>query len=377
MRLDMHFHVVGRGEDINQVDENVYFRPDDNNLFFTRILYGLVENDLQKLGGDIDQSGLVDTEEYLNLVYRLLRTSEELDGIVLLGLDAVYDAKKGNRDDKRTDLWVSNRFLARKVKELNLRLGKEEDTRSREKRFFYGASVSPNRKDWREELDFVLSDPNAVLIKLIPSAQHILLRDQKHKEYYESLAAHRMPLLCHVGPEYSFPEGIREWRLDNFRFLDRPLECGVTVIAAHCATPVFPPPINKNEVKKFYAFMKSANPGRKVHLWGDTSAFSLSTRIPIVQEVLETFPPKWLVNGSDFPIPIDGWIHLPWVTHRITPEEYLGIKKTQNPLDRDVRIKKAHGFSDSILENAEKVLRLPTQETQTGGRRRRREVHAR
>jgi hypothetical protein len=47
------------------------------------------------------------------------------------------------------------------------------------------------------------------------------------------------------------------------------------------------------------------------------------------------------------------------VTHGITVEEYLEIKKTQNPLDRDVKIKRAHGFSDSILENAEKVLRLP------------------
>jgi hypothetical protein len=115
-------------------------------------------------------------------------------------------------------------------------------------------------------------------------------------------------------------------------------------------------------VKEFYAFMKSANPGRKVQLWGDTSAFSLSTRIPIVQQVLEMFPPKWLVNGSDFPIPIDGWIHLPWVTHGVTLEEYREIKKTKNPLDRDVRIKRAHGFSDSILENAEKVLRLPRSE---------------
>ena len=35
MKLDMHFHVVGRGAEINQVDENVYFYPDDNNLFFT------------------------------------------------------------------------------------------------------------------------------------------------------------------------------------------------------------------------------------------------------------------------------------------------------------------------------------------------------
>ena len=359
MKLDMHFHVVGRGADISQVDENVYFYPDDNNLFFTRILYGLVEKDLEKLGADVDQNGTIDTNEYFNLVYQFLTTSEELDGIVLLGLDAVYYPKTGVLDKKRTDIWVSNRFLAKKVKELNGRLSKEKDPKKREKRFFCGASVSPNRKDWREELEFAVSDPDTVLIKLIPSAQHIHLRDRKHKGFYKFLADKHMPLLCHVGPEYSFPEGIREWQLDNFRYLDRPLECGVVVIAAHCATPVFPPPIDKNEVKEFYAFMKSANPGRKVQLWGDTSAFSLSTRIPIVQEILETFPSKWLVHGSDFPIPIEGWIHLPWVTHGITIEEYLEIKKTQNPLDRDVRIKRAHGFSDSILENAEKVLRLP------------------
>jgi hypothetical protein len=78
-----------------------------------------------------------------------------------------------------------------------------------------------------------------------------------------------------------------------------------------------------------------------------------------VQEVLESFPSKWLVHGSDFPIPIDGWTHLPWVIHGVTIEEYLENKKTQNLLDRDVRIKRAHGFSDSILENAQKVLRLP------------------
>jgi len=362
MKLDMHFHVVGRGTDISRVDEDVYFYPDDNNLFFTRILYGLVEKDLEKLGEDLGQDGTIDTKDYFNLVYQFLATSEELDGIVLLGLDAVFDPKTGVLDKKRTDIWVSNRFLSKKVKELNSRLGEEGDSKKRAKRFFYGASVSPNRKDWREELEFAASDPDAVLIKLIPSAQHIRLRDPKHKEYYKFLVDHHLPLLCHVGPEYSFPEGIREWRLDQFKCLDKPLECGVTVIAAHCATPVFPSPVNKNEVKAFYAFMKSANPGRKVHLWGDTSAFSLSTRIPIVREVLETFPSKCLVNGSDFPIPIEGWIHLPWVTHGVTLEEYMEIKKTKNPLDRDVRIKRAHGFSDSILENAEKMLRLPRSE---------------
>ena len=105
--------------------------------------------------------------------------------------------------------------------------------------------------------------------------------------------------------------------------------------------------------------MRSANSGSKIQLWGDTSAFSLLTRIPILEEILETFPPEWLVHGSDFPIPIEGWVHMPGLTYDITWEEYEQIRKTENLLDRDVIIKRAHGFSDSILENAEKVLRLP------------------
>ena len=166
-------------------------------------------------------------------------------------------------------------------------------------------------------MEFVVNDPNAVLMKLIPSVQHINLRDPRHKDYYESLAKNQMPLLCHVGPEYSFPEGIRERERDNFRFLDKPLEYGVTVIAAHCATPVFP--IDKDETKEFGAFMKSANSGGKIRLWGDTSAFSLLTRIPILEEILETFPPEWLVHGSDFPIPIEGWV----TSSRIYPRCYV------------------------------------------------------
>lgn len=104
--------------------------------------------------------------------------------------------------------------------------------------------------------------------------------------------------------------------------------------------------------------MKQANKKGNVQLWADTSALSLSTRISLIPEVVNAFPPNWLVHGSDFPIPIDGWPHLPWGTFDISTEEYVQILKTKNPLDRDVRIKKAHGFSDIILDNADKILRL-------------------
>jgi hypothetical protein len=353
MKIDMHLHVVGRGKDIDQVNDQVFFYPEDNNTLLTRVLYRLVEKYLGKAGADFDQSGTIDTDEYLTLICKYLSTSQEIDGVVLLALDALYDPDSGELDRTKTDLWVSNRFLSRKVKELNDRLTSEGVPR---KRFYWGASVSPNRMDWEEEMEFVLNDPDAVLMKWIPSVQHIDLRNGKHNGYYESLARNQMPLLCHVGPEYSFPEGIREKRRDDFRLLDKPLDCGVTVIAAHCATPVFP--IDKDETQAFGAFMRSANSGGRVQLWGDTSAFSLMTRIPILEEVLDTFPPQWLVHGSDFPIPIEGWVHLPGFTHDVTWEEYKQIRDTENLLDKDVMIKRAHGFSDAILENAEKVLRL-------------------
>ncbi len=356
MRIDTHVHIVGRGEDIERVNDAVYFYPDDNQHWFTRLLYNLVEDDLKKLGGDTDDDGAVSTTEYFDLIYRLLKTSEEVDGVVLLALDAVFSPRDGRLDRRRTDLWVSNRFLHSKVDELNQRL--DDDGLYPGKRFFLGASVSPNRDNWESELSYALQTAEAVLLKLIPSTQHVRMGSSQHDRFFSELAATRLPLLCHVGPEYAFPEGIRQRRLDSFRFLDRALDRGVTVIAAHCATPVFPF-IDRDEVAEFRAFMRSANGDGTTRLWADTSGLSMATRIPLIPRVLDSFNPEELVHGSDFPIPMDAWTHLPLVTHDVSPEEYLAILRTKNPLDRDVRLKRAMGFADSILDHTEKVLRLP------------------
>ena len=357
MKIDIHCHVVGNGSDMGQVDTDVYFNPHDNQHWFTRILYNLLEEDLIRLEADLNEDGKISTQEYFDLLYRLVTSSEEIEGVVLLALDALYNPGTGALDPIKTDLWISNVFLNRKVTELNERLQKESDPRRRNKRFFLGASVSPNRKDWESELEYILTQTKAVLVKWIPSVQHITLMDDGHRAFYEALSSNHMPLLCHVGPEYSFPEGIYEKELDHFRYLEKALDCGVTVIAAHCATPVFPM-IDINQTKEFHAFMENANGDGIIRLWADTSALSLATRIHLIPEILKTFPSKWLVHGTDFPIPIDSWPHLPWVTPHMTFEEYIQIGKTKNPFDRDVRIKRAHGFPNAILENAEKILRF-------------------
>jgi len=75
------------------------------------------------------------------------------------------------------------------VEELNGRIRSE----GIEKTFYLGASVSPNRKDWKAELAYVLGETDAVLIKWIPSTQHIDVRDEIHRDFYRALADAKMP----------------------------------------------------------------------------------------------------------------------------------------------------------------------------------------
>jgi hypothetical protein len=363
MRIDMHCHAIGNGVDIKNADNDVYLYAEDNHLLSTRMLAELVERNLERMISDVNDDGEISTKEYFELLYKLLCASEEIDGAVLLALDAVYSGDSGLLDERKTDLYVSNRFLARKIEELNERL-QGEPCPVNKKRFFLGASVSPNRKDWESELSYVLDKTDAVLIKWIPSTQHIHVADDRHKDFYKALSGANMPLLCHVGPEYSFPEGIRKRELDNYKYLEKPLDCGVTVIAAHCAAPVFPV-IDENQIADFYKFMKNANSGGNIRLWADTSALSLSTRMPFIREILDTFPAEWLMHGSDFPIPVSGWPYSPNVSEGMTAVEYVEryielyreMRRTKNPLDLDVKIKRAHGFSETIISNAEKALR--------------------
>ncbi len=361
--VDCHVHAVGNGKDLSAVDDDVFYEASDNPHWLVRLLQGLVEQQLLGEGADLDHRDSVSTDEYFALLTRLLATSEEVDAIVVLAMDAVYDPGTGRVDSVRTDLVASNRFLSRKLADLNRQLEAAGTT----KRFLLGASVSPNRADWADELDFVIDQTDAVLLKLIPSAQHVDVGHPRHARFWQRLAGAGLPLLCHVGPEYAFAEGRRNWRLDGFRHLEAVLDCGVTVIAAHCATPVFPV-FDLDEFPDFVAFMHRENSGREVRLYADTSALALSTRIPYLRQVAERIPPEWLLNGSDFPIPVDGWAHLPLVAPQVSLEKYLGIVRTRNPLDRDVRIKRAAGLAASILTNARSVLRFgPPEPTETTG----------
>jgi len=72
---------------------------------------------------------------------------------------------------------------------------------------------------------------------MAPGAQNIQPDDPRCLPFYDMLARHRIPLLCHTGSEHTlkaFPD-----KLNDPRRLAPALERGVTVIAAHCGARLF------------------------------------------------------------------------------------------------------------------------------------------
>lgn len=360
--VDMHCHALGNGTDWGKAKagEDLYFVSKDNYHLGVEVLYNSLINYLRRMGAEKGPDGKISTDEYFDLVYEFLASSKELDGLVLLALDAFYEEDTGEANEVKTDLWVPNRFLEKKVAELNARLQAESDPDRQKKRFYIGASVSPNGPDAIEELERVIHDTDAVLIKWIPSVMNISIDNvPKHRAFYDILAKEGMPLLCHVGPEGSFPEGLRQPEKDEWRLLKSPLACGVTVIAPHCATPVVATG-PWGEADEFLKLMEWYNRDGETKLWADTSALSLMFRLRMIKQIVKEFPPEYLLHGSDFPIFDHYWAHLPMVTHDVDPSEYKKICKCENPLDRDILIKRAHNFDERILSNCSKVLRFKT-----------------
>ncbi len=364
MKIDMHCHVLGNGKDIRNVENDIYYNIHDNPMgkfdarkYLVRyVVTKTVEDFLKKEGGKIVNHE-INAADYFEMIFKLLGDSKEIDAVVLLGMDAIYEPRgKHGLKIPETELYVSNKYLNRKINELNERFQKSNDQNVKKKKFLLGASVSPNNPHWETDLKYVINETDAVLLKWIPSAMHIEVWNHDHKPFYEMLAASGIPLLCHVGPEYAFIEGVSESSRDNYKYLETPLEYGVKVIAAHCASPVFP--TDKNTLDGFISFIKSCNTNGQTKLWADTSALMMATRIFLIEKIVRSFRPEWLVNGSDFPVPISGTEHLPLISYDMTIDEYFDIVNTKNPFDLDVKIKRAHKFSESILTNAVKVLRM-------------------
>ncbi len=319
LRIDMHVHMVGNGV----AGSGGWLRLSG----WHRLLARFMVRQLGFPGRVIDE----DLEGiYSDHLLKLVRESS-LDALVLLAHERVHDPDGTPRDDLGS-MYVPNDVV------LNLAAAHPE--------FLAGVSIHPARHDAIQELDRCLAR-GAVLMKCLPNCQNIDPSDERYRPFWERMAEARLPLLAHTGGEHTVP--VVNPALADPKLLRLPLECGVTVIAAHCATKSGP---LERDYFDDWVQMLAEFP----NLYGDISAMVSLNRCDHLRDCLRPRIQPRILHGSDFPVPVLG--HRLWLTGSLSWSEFRRCQKIENPLERDWQFKRALGFGDETCERVASLLRL-------------------
>ncbi len=267
-------------------------------------------------------------ELFVERLVAWLRESS-LGQAVILACDDLYD-EAGLRFPGLSGLFVPNDYvleLSRCFSEL-----------------LPAVSIHPARPDALAELERCAAE-GAVLLKLLPCVQAVDCNRQYYKPFWQRLAQLNLPLLAHTGGEFSLPTHRRD--LQSIESLRLPLECGVTVIAAHCGTPALP--WDRDYFDQFDEMRKSFP-----NLYGDISALSQITHLRTLDRLRKD--PRQILYGSDYPVVTTiFWSRLAgWISNA----ECHRLRSIRNPLEKKFQLTVALGFPAQIFTDIRKLLPL-------------------
>lgn len=318
--LDLHVHVVGNGSG----GTGCWLRVTGWHRPLAAFMLRHISLPAGALRGDLDRL----------FVERLLAQvrGSSLSTVVILAQDDVHD-EHGRVMPDTGSFYVPNDYV------LALAGSHPE--------FLPAVSIHPARPDAIEELDRCLA-AGAVMMKCLPNCQNINCADRRLTKFWERMAATKLPLLAHTGGEHTLPVVRPEFA--DPRILTRPLEIGVTVIAAHSGTRsgLFDP-----EYFGVFAEMTRRFP----NLYGDSSAFNVPLRGRHIRECLSGPLAARMVHGSDYPVPVQGL----WAALRgcLKWKALRAVGGNPNILERDFQLKRAMGFPPEHFTRAWRLLRLP------------------
>ncbi len=317
--IDVHVHLVGNGSG----GTGCWLRLRG----WRRTLAPLLFRDLGlprgAMAGELDRL-------YVERLLELVRGSS-LGAVVLLAQDLVHD-NEGRPLPEASTFYVPNDYV--------LTLARQHPE------FLPAVSIHPARPDALAELERCLQG-GAVMLKCLPSSHNIDCRDRRLTPFWERMAQARLPLLAHTGGEHSLP--VLRPEFADPRLLTRPLECGVTVIAAHCATKSG---LADPEYFHVFAAMTRDFP----NLYGDTSAFNVPIRGRHVPECLQPPLSARILHGSDYPVPVHG--HFAWMRRFVDWQTFRRWEHQPNILERDYQLKRAMGFPAETFTRVWNLLRL-------------------
>ena len=317
--IDMHVHMVGNGGG----GSGGWLRLNG----WHRWLAGFM---LRQLG--VPASALEGNLEAIyseQLADRVRESS--MDAVVLLAHERVHDPDGTPRDDLGS-MFVPNDVVL--------------DLAEKFPEFLAGVSIHPARRDALDELERCL-ERGAVLMKCLPNCQNIDPSDKRYSRFWERMAETGLPLLAHTGGEHTVP--IVNPAFADPKLLRLPLECGVTVIAAHCGTKSGA--FDRDYFDDWVAMLREFP-----NLYGDISALVSLNRCGHLRDCLREEIAPHILHGSDFPVPVFG--HRLWLQGWIDRATFRRCQNLRNPLERDWQFKRALGFSEEIAARPAKLLRL-------------------
>lgn len=316
--VDMHVHLVGNGAG----GTGCWLRVKGWHRPLAAMMLRHIGLPSGAMTGDLDRL-------YAEEVLRLVKASS-LGAAVILAQDDVYD-EQGRVMEGVGSFHVPNDYV--------LKLAREH------REFLPAVSIHPARRDAFEELERCLAG-GARIMKCLPNCHNIDCNDRRYTKFWERMAEARLPLLAHTGGEHTVPVVRKE--LSDPRTLRLPLECGVTVIAAHCGTKsgLFDP-------EYFHVFAEMT--GRYPNFFGDTSAFNVPIRGRHVRECLRAPLVERMVHGSDFPVPVHG--HFAWLKGYVDWPTFRRWERHPNILERDYQLKRAMGFPADTFTRIWSLLR--------------------
>jgi predicted TIM-barrel fold metal-dependent hydrolase len=315
--IDMHAHIVGNGSG----GTGCWLRSPGLRWPLQAFMCRHIGLPVSALKGDLDRL-------YVEQLLRHVRSSS-LDAVVILAQEKVYDDRGGLMPQHGT-AYVPNDYV--------LRLAREHPE------FLAAVSIHPARKDALEELDRCIAE-GAVMMKCLPNCQNIDCRNPRYTRFWERMAEAGIPLLAHTGGEHTL-EVVRP-ELADPRTLERPLECGVTVIAAHCGTRS-----GLADPQYFQHFLAMTR--RFQNFYGDISAFNVPIRGAVTPQCLDAAVQERLVHGSDYPVPVFG--HWAWMQGFVDWQTFRRWERQPNVLERDYQLKRAMGFGPETFTRINDLL---------------------
>jgi hypothetical protein len=212
--------------------------------------------------------------------------------LCLLAFDKFYE-KNGSPDRNKTTMYIPNEYAVQMAVEF-------PDL------FVPFGSVNPYRHDAIQELERC-AQLGVTIIKWLPNSMGIDPSDEQCVPFYMKMKELGMALLVHVGEEHAVNAAYIDNRLGNPLLLRRPLDCGVKVIGAHCATEGTSADLDNGGVivSSFSLFLRLMREDKyKGLLFGDISATCGFKRLPYLKQLLQaTDIHDRLVYGSDYPVP--------------------------------------------------------------------------